>query len=139
MIRRTAMVILYLPQQTNTCSKSATKALDITESESFSIILQPESFSIKLQARSLQLYLRETLAKVTFCEFCKIFNNSLFAEHLRVTASDVRMQVVVIYNLNLFLQSVTINFTVSLLFTGACVNVPELLRRFAFWYGYFKP
>ena len=81
----------------------------------------------------MKLYLKEALAKVTFCEFCEIFNNTLFAEHLWVTASDVRMQVVVICNLNLFLQFVTINFTVSLLFTGACFNVPELLRRFAFW------
>ena len=28
------MVILYLPQQTNTCSKSATKTLEITEDNS---------------------------------------------------------------------------------------------------------
>ena len=34
MIQRTAMVILYLPQQTNTCSKSATKILEITEDNS---------------------------------------------------------------------------------------------------------
>ena len=34
MIRRAAMVILYLPQQTNTCSKSATKTLEITEDNS---------------------------------------------------------------------------------------------------------
>ena len=49
------------------------------------------------------------------CEFCEIFKNTFFAEHLRVTASDIRMQVVVIYNLNLPLQFVTINFTFSLL------------------------
>ena len=36
------------------------------------------------------------------CEFCEIFKNTFFTEHLRVTASDIRMQVVVIYNLNLF-------------------------------------
>ena len=50
-----------------------------------------------------------------FYEFCETFKNTLFAEHLRVTASDIRMQVVVIYNLNLSLQFVTINFTFSLL------------------------
>ena len=33
MIRRT-MVILYLPQQTNTCSKTATKTLEITDDNS---------------------------------------------------------------------------------------------------------
>ena len=43
-----------------------------------------------------------------------------FAKFLRtpfsqMTASDIRMQVVVIYNLNLSLQFVTINFTFSLL------------------------
>ena len=52
---------------------------------------------------------------MTFCEFCEIFKNTFFAEHLRVTASDIRMQVVVIYNLNLSLQFVTIDFTFSLL------------------------
>ena len=31
MIRRTAVVILYFPLQTNTCSKSATKNLKIIE------------------------------------------------------------------------------------------------------------
>ena len=34
MIRRTPMVILYLPQRTNTCSKSAAKTLKITEDNS---------------------------------------------------------------------------------------------------------
>ena len=137
MIRRTAMIILHLPQQTNTRSKSATKTLEITEDNSNENLFKKQrpdvfykkvflfskihnscarvSFSIKLQAWALQLYLKETLAKVSFREFCEIFKNTFFAEHLRVTASDVRMQVVVIYNLNLFLQFVTINFTFSLL------------------------
>ena len=52
---------------------------------------------------------------MTFCEFCEIFENTFFEEHLRVTAFDIRMQVVAIYNLNLFLQFVTVNFTFSLL------------------------
>ena len=34
MVQRTTMVILYLPKQTNTCSKLATKALEITEDNS---------------------------------------------------------------------------------------------------------
>ena len=34
MIQRTAMVILYLSQQANTCSNSATKTLEITEDNS---------------------------------------------------------------------------------------------------------
>ena len=52
---------------------------------------------------------------MTFCEFCEVFKDTFFAEHLRVTASDIRMQVIVIYNLNLFLQFVATNFTFSLL------------------------
>ena len=43
----------------------------------------------------------QTLAQMFFCEFCKIFKNTFFAEHLRVTASDIRIQAVIIYNLNL--------------------------------------
>ena len=50
-----------------------------------------------------------------FCEFCQIFRSTFFAEQLQVTVSDIRMQVIVIYNLNLSLQFVTINFTFSLL------------------------
>ena len=40
MIRRTAMVNLYLPQQANPCSKSARKALEITEGDSNENIVQ---------------------------------------------------------------------------------------------------
>ena len=68
--------------------------------------------------------------------FAKIFKNMFCAEHLQVTASDIRMQVAVIYNLNLSLQFVTINFKFSLqrVFTlaHALHNAPELLRQFAF-------
>ena len=45
------------------------------------------------------------------CEFCEIFKNTFLTEKLQVTASDIRMQVVVIYTLNLSLQFVSINFT----------------------------
>ena len=41
---------------------------------------------------------KEALAQVFSCEFCKIFKNTFFTEQLRVTASDIRMQVVLIYN-----------------------------------------
>ena len=44
-----------------------------------------------------------------------MFKNTFFAKHLRVTAFNIRMQVVVIYNLNLSLQFVTISITFSLL------------------------
>ena len=88
MIRRTA-VILYLPRQTNTCSKVATKSLEITENIS-----------------------NENLFKQTTTGFVK---NTFFAEHLRVTASVICMRVAPICNLNLYLQFVSINFTFSLL------------------------
>ena len=48
---------------------------------------------------------------VLFLWILQKFNKNFFTEHLQVTASDIRMQVVVLYNLNLSLQFVTINFT----------------------------
>ena len=36
----------------------------------------------------LQLYLKKTPVKVSSCEFCKIFKNTLFTEHLRTNASE---------------------------------------------------
>ena len=50
-------------------------------------------------------FIKKVLAKVFFSEFCEIFKNTFFAEHLRMTASDVLMQVVVIqsrFKLRLF-------------------------------------
>ena len=47
--------------------------------------------------------------------FAKFLRTPFFAEHVWLTASNICMQVVVIYNLNLFLQFVTINFTFPLL------------------------
>ena len=43
-------------------------------------------------------FIKKKLAQVFSCEFCEIFKNTFFTEQLRVTASDIRMQVVVIYN-----------------------------------------
>ena len=56
-------------------------------------------------------------------------------EHLWVTASDIRLQAVVIYNLNLSFKFVTINFTFSLLLVFMLTlgsMSPELLHRVVF-------
>ena len=45
------------------------------------------SFLIKLHTPGLQLYWKETLVQVFWCEFCEISRNTLFAEHLWTTAS----------------------------------------------------
>ena len=37
---------------------------------------------------SLQLYQKETLTQVFSFEFCEIFMNTFFTEHLGVTASE---------------------------------------------------
>ena len=63
----------------------------------------------------------ETLVEVFSCEFSEIFKNSFFSEHLRLTASDIKKQVVVIYNLNLSLQFVKINFTLFCEFSRHCM------------------
>ena len=93
-------------------------------------------FFNKIASLRLQFYQKEILTKVFFCEFCEIFKNTFSAEHHRVTASDIRMQVVVICDLNLSLQLVTINFTFFLLrvfmLAHALHNAPVLLRQFAF-------
>ena len=45
------------------------------------------SFLIKLQASGSNFIKKETLAQVFSCEFCEIFKNAFFIEHLRVTAT----------------------------------------------------
>ena len=57
---------------------------------------------------------------MVFWEFCKVFKHTFFTEHLQVTAADIPMQVVVIYDLNLSLQFLAINFE---FLSGPCFNV----------------
>ena len=44
------------------------------------------SISIKLQASARNFIKKETQAAVLSCEFCKIFKNTSFTEHLQMTA-----------------------------------------------------
>ena len=63
------------------------------------------------------------MAKAFFCEFCEIFKNTFFTEHLRVNAFDIRVRVDVVYNFHLSLQFVTIKckvFTLGML--QFCLN-----------------
>ena len=46
------------------------------------------SFLINSQAWGLQLFKKETLAHLFFCEFCEISKNKLFIKLLCMTASD---------------------------------------------------
>ena len=55
---------------------------------------------------------KKGLTKVFSRKFREIFKNIFSTEHLRMIASDIRVQIVVIYNSNLSLKFVTINFTV---------------------------
>ena len=43
---------------------------------------------IKLQAEACKFIKKETLAQMFSREFCEIFNNTFFTEHLWTTASD---------------------------------------------------
>ena len=45
------------------------------------------SFLIKLQASACNFIKKETLAQLFCCEFCKIYKDTFFTEHLRTTAS----------------------------------------------------
>ena len=76
-----------------------------------------------------------------FYKFYEIFKNTVFAEHLGVTASDIRMQVVVTYNLKLFLHFVTMNSTFSLLRVLTLPHAsmsPDFLHRFFFSWVIFS-
>ena len=68
---------------------------------------------------------KETLTQMLSCELCEMFKNTFSTEQLHVTDPDIRMQVVVIYNLNLSSQFVAIHFTFSLLSFHAvpCFNI----------------
>ena len=46
-------------------------------------------FFNKVAGLGLQLYKKETLAQVFFCEFCEISKNTFFTEHLWATASEL--------------------------------------------------
>ena len=116
-------MILYIQQnlQENTCTKI--------------------SFLVKL-LEVCNFTKKEPLTQVFSSDFCKILKNIFFTEQLRVTASDTRMQVFVIHNLNLSFQFVTINFKFCLLqiFTLAHASMLlEFLQRFVFWQNYFQP
>ena len=88
--------------------KTATVTLKITEDN-------PNEKIFKKLFVAWNFIKKETLAQVVFCEFCEIFKNTNFTEHLWVTVSHIWMQAVVISNLNLSLQFMTINFKCSLL------------------------
>ena len=76
----------------------------------------------------------ETLAQVFSCKFCEIFKNTFFTEQFQVNASNIRMQVVVIYKLNLSLQFYN-DKLYPLLWVFTLVHAsmsPEFLHRFVF-------
>ena len=146
MIQITAIVILYLPQQTNTWSKSAMKTIEITEDNSNENIFKKQSPSI-FYKKSVLKYLTNFIGKQREdCNFikkrlwkkCFSLNLRNFWEHLFLitppgTASDICIQVFLIYSLNVCLQFVKTNIFSSESFqAGACFNVPQLLHRFAF-------
>ena len=45
----------------------------------------------KVPVTGLQIYWKETLAQVFFCEFCKVFKKTFFTEHLRVDDSRIML------------------------------------------------
>ena len=51
------------------------------------------SFLIKLQVDTCNFIKKESLAQVFSCEFCEIFKNTFFTEHLRATVSGIRLGV----------------------------------------------
>ena len=130
-MRRKTMVFLYLPQQTNTCSKTATKTLEITGDNSNENLFknQPSDVFYKKKCSYLVKFVGRNLCQSLFFNkvaslrpatllkrdsgkgiFLWILRN--FLEHLfrRALPGDCFC-----YSLNLSFQFVTINITFSLL------------------------
>ena len=55
----------------------------------------PVSFLIKLHAEARNVIKKETLVEVFSCEFCEISKNIFFPEHLRATASVMKIMMLV--------------------------------------------
>ena len=53
------------------------------------------SFLIKLKASTCNVIKKEALTQMFFCEFCEIFRNTFFIEHLPGTALHIRIFYVV--------------------------------------------
>ena len=78
------------------------------------------SFLIKLQAQACNFIKKETLAQVFSCEFCKIFKNTFFTEHILATASAHVM------NLLLFLILESVNMIIVLI---CCKNMTIIFSK----------
>ena len=151
------MVILYLSQQTNTFSKSANETLKVTENNpneniskrnqrwcsikkvflKISQNSQENAGEASILIKLPEVFIKkETLRQVLFCKFCDIFKNTFFIEHLRVTASDIRMQVIFANCNNKLYIFPSVSFHATL--AHASVS-PDFLHQFVHRQSYFQP
>ena len=82
------------------------------------------------QVSACNIINKETLAQVLSCEFCEIFKNTFFTEHLRTTAPDDinrRFSYLVEFDLTLFLVLILVLF-----FNFATCQVPVMKVRWKF-------
>ena len=101
-----------------------------------------------LFSRCLYIFTFKFLSKIIYSITKNLSQNTsgwlllifmFFTKYLPVTASDISVQRVVIYNLNLSLKFITINLTFSLLWVltlGHASMSPEFLLRFVFWVSF---
>ena len=61
-------------------------------------------FLLKLQAKACHFIKKETLAQMFSCEFCEIFKNTFFTEHLWTTSSRFRIFLLHPFHLHITLQ-----------------------------------
>ena len=65
-----------------------------------------ESLISKVAGRQARnLVKKEALAQVLSCEFCEIFKNTYFTEHLRVTATEYHIFPMITLTLKMFLPT----------------------------------
>ena len=87
------------------------------------------SFSIKLQA--CNFIKKEILAQVFSCQFCEIFKDTLFTEHLRTTTSAFNPFLAIalsLYVLKTFCRNAFRNFLRKNLQKNTCAGVHFLIK-----------
>ena len=90
------------------------------------------SFWIKLLNSACNFIKKETLSQVFSCEFCKIFKNTLFTEHLRTTASEWKRS-------NWFvIEMRRLKYKQNLVFSSVCQIKIKILQLIFWWFQWFR-
>ena len=76
-------------------------------------------FLLKLQAEACHFIKKETVAQMFSCEFCEIFKNTFFTEHLWTTLSRLEFSLYILFLLHITLQFISL--TDFSIFSEKCI------------------